>query len=928
MLRDAGVRTKLLAVLAIPTVLLVVATMLLVAAQVSGARSAGEVDAVTDVAIDVNRVVHAVQDERSTTLVHLQDTTGTSRAAMLESRRAVDDAVDGLRSTVASTTISGRSRVVEAITRSAAAHDELLTARRSIDQERFYATEADVFYTNVIQTDLQLPGIVASSGTPELAARLRAHEALSSAIEYAAHERDLVQVAHLRGGIYEVDFAQASALVAQQRQALQTFQQVAPAAAFARLDGALADADNFAIDQSRRHLVDLLEAGEPDPAAAAAWQDATDTRILPMTSTESIVVLDLAQAAAQQQSAEERQAYLLGAAALLGLVLTVALAVGLAARISRPLRRLTDAADEIGAELPHMVERMQTPGEGPGVELTPIDVESRDEIGRLAEAFNTVNEVTVRVAGEQAALRAGIAEMFVNVARRNQLLLGRQLAQIDKMESREEDPDTLEDLFTVDHLATRMRRNAESLLVLAGIDSTRRLRGSLPLSDVIRTAVGEIEAFQRVDLSMTEDLDVSGHLALTAAHLLAELLENATHFSNPDTRVVVAATVTGNGVDLTVSDYGLGMSPHEYAEANSLIADPPLAEIAVSQRLGFLVVGRLAARLGADVTLRPGRTAGTVVTVALPHTMFPRMEAPVVAAPEEAPVEVPDDLEVTDDLEGGDDLAAEPAVEEASRPRRPRRWLRRRGGAETTTEDEVGVATEVEADAATEPEAGSDDEPQDLPETAPEVEPEPRPDDVTETVPDLEPVDAESHEQPGPAPAYEPGFAFAPAVDVLPGRPMTSRLLPPASPPARVQPAPQSVAGTPGEKTPVPIASVPSRPADPGPTDDGPLVRDEVSARLHSDALSELRGLYEPKYAGGEGAAEPVVEALVRRSPKPVAPDDDAPSTADVNGTPRRTRNATEVRGMLSGFRAGVERGRSVPAGGPAGTAEPERRTD
>ena len=242
-----------------------------------------------------------------------------------------------------------------------------------------------------------------------------------------------------------------------------------------------------------------------------------------------------------------------------------------------------------------MVERMQTPGEGPGVDVEPIFVESRDEIGRLAAAFNTVNEVTLRVAKEQAALRASIAEMFVNVARRNQVLLGRQLAQLDQMEAREENPDLLQSLFRLDHLATRMRRNAESLLVLAGIDSTRRLRRTLPLSDVIRTAVGEIEDYERIDLSMSEDPQVSGRHALTVAHLLAELLENATVFSNPGTPVVVATAMTGHGVDVTITDYGLGMSDEEIAQANESIAHPPLAEIAVSQRLGLFVVGRIAA---------------------------------------------------------------------------------------------------------------------------------------------------------------------------------------------------------------------------------------------------------------------------------------------------------------------------------------------
>ena len=297
---------------------------------------------------------------------------------------------------------------------------------------------------------------------------------------------------------------------------------------------------------------------------------------------------------------------------------------------------------------------------GPGVVVEPIPVESNDEIGRLAEAFNTVNEVTLRVAEEQAALRASIAEMFVNVARRNQVLLGRQLAQLDKMEAREEDPDLLKNLFRLDHLATRMRRNAESLLVLAGIDSTRRLRQAMPLSDVIRTAVGEIEAYERVDPSVADDPDVSGRHALPIAHLLAELLENATHFSDPGSRVVVAAAMTGHGVDVTITDYGLGMSDEEIAQANENIAHPPVAEIAVSQRLGLFVVGRIAARLGATASLRKGRSAGTVVTVGLPLDVFEGLQAdePVAA---EHPIETI----VAADAVVGEELLDEPVRDDA-----------------------------------------------------------------------------------------------------------------------------------------------------------------------------------------------------------------------------------------------------------------------
>ncbi len=315
------------------------------------------------------------------------------------------------------------------------------------------------------------------------------------------------------------------------------------------LEDKLAGAQNYEIDQVRRELPDLLKGSEPDIGAAVEWVMAANSRISAMTNAESSLVNDIARVSETTQLAQERRTLVLVTVAVLGLGLALMLAIGLARRITRPLRRLTVAAGDIGAELPRMVERMQTPGEGPGVVVEPIPVESRDEIGRLAQAFNTVNDVTVQVAKEQAALRSSIAEMFVNVARRNQVLLGRQLKALDQMEAGEEDPDVLERLFTLDHLATRMRRNAESLLVLAGIDATRRLRSALPLSDVIRTAVGEIEAFDRIDLSMSEDPDVSGRLrahrrapAGRAARELDALLEPG----DPGRRRGVAAPATGS----------------------------------------------------------------------------------------------------------------------------------------------------------------------------------------------------------------------------------------------------------------------------------------------------------------------------------------------------------------------------------------------
>jgi anti-sigma regulatory factor (Ser/Thr protein kinase) len=167
-----------------------------------------------------------------------------------------------------------------------------------------------------------------------------------------------------------------------------------------------------------------------------------------------------------------------------------------------------------------------------------------------------------------------------------------------------------------------MRRNAESLLVLAGIDGSRRLRTSMAVSDVVRTAASEIENFERIDLANDVDPAVLGRFALPAAHLLAELLENATHFSDPGSRVVVSTRLSDDGLELTVTDSGLGMSDADIVEANHKIGNPPATEIAVAQRLGFYVVGRLAQRLGATIQVRRGQSIGTVVVVALPAEVF------------------------------------------------------------------------------------------------------------------------------------------------------------------------------------------------------------------------------------------------------------------------------------------------------------------
>jgi signal transduction histidine kinase len=309
-------------------------------------------------------------------------------------------------------------------------------------------------------------------------------------------------------------------------------------------------------------------------------------------------------------------------AAALVVLASLFIALLIARRIVRPLRRLTTTATAVRQELPRLVERVALPGQSVDVSEVQIPVESADEIGRLAEAFNAVNAATLAIAGEQAALRGSISEMFVNVARRDQVLLNRQLASIDEMERTQDDPETLMRLFALDHLATRMRRNSESLLVLAGIDSGRRMRRPMPLSDVIRTASSEIELYERVELVLDADPSMVGHSALTAGHLFAELLENATVFSDPDTKVVVRTTEKDGSFVVEIVDMGIGMTPEELRQANARVVSSAASEILGAQRLGLFVVGRIARRIGARVELESEEGKGTTATVVLPRSLF------------------------------------------------------------------------------------------------------------------------------------------------------------------------------------------------------------------------------------------------------------------------------------------------------------------
>ena len=267
--------------------------------------------------------------------------------------------------------------------------------------------------------------------------------------------------------------------------------------------------------------------------------------------------------------------------------------------ITRPLRSLTRQAKEMAERrLPDAVlDILETPL-GDDVQVPTVDpvvVHTRDEVADVSAALNTVQDTALDLAVEQAVLRRNIADSFVNLGRRNQNLLGRQLDFITELETNETDPDTLSNLFRLDHLATRMRRNAESLLVLAGIEPPRKWAAPVRLTDVIRAALGEVEDYQRVTVRGVEPATIIGSAAADLAHLLAELIENALVFSPPDQTVDIRGRQNPNGYTLAVIDSGLGMPAQDVTNANRRLAGAESFTIAPSKYLGHYVAGNLAA---------------------------------------------------------------------------------------------------------------------------------------------------------------------------------------------------------------------------------------------------------------------------------------------------------------------------------------------
>ncbi|MFF7638665.1 nitrate- and nitrite sensing domain-containing protein [Kitasatospora sp. NPDC008050] len=364
-----------------------------------------------------------------------------------------------------------------------------------------------------------------------------------------------------------------------------------------------------------------LQAG----LTAANWLQATQSEINPLRVTETSLLNSVVNDAVTAKDSAQTDAILNASIVVASLVLAGLLTGFIARSMILGMRVLNTAALEIANHrLPDLVEKLsKTDPDRVDTNVEKIPLWGRDEIGEVARAFDQVHSQAVSLAAEQALLRGNLNAIFSNLSRRSQGLIQRQLALITDLENNEADPDQLENLFKLDHLATRMRRNGENLLVLAGEEPGRRWNTPVPLVDVLRAAASEVEQYERIELSGIPEAEVIGAAVTDLVHLLAELLENATSFSSPQTRVTVTATRLPDGrVLVEIHDKGIGLTAEDFAEINEKLAEPPTVDASISRRMGLFVVGRLSDRHDVRVQLRPsGESAGTTSLVMLPAAL-------------------------------------------------------------------------------------------------------------------------------------------------------------------------------------------------------------------------------------------------------------------------------------------------------------------
>ncbi len=488
-------------------------------------------------------------------------------------------------------------------------------------------------YSALISSLLQIRDDASQlAGDSTLSFEMRAAASIASDKEYVSQERYLVLTALLQGNMPFQLRKQVIATQTGQAQAATQYQVVATAEQWSWYSLTVSGNDLRPSQVDEAKIEAMQTDALPDGMKFDEWDKGISARGALLRAVEVKIDNETVDDSTTLRDQVQRQ-IIVDVGLLFAMVLAAMLIAWLVARsMNRSLRELKQGALNVAQNgLPQAVARLRDPALSSSLSpqqialqiAEPLPVRSRDEFGQVTEAFNAVHLEAVRTAAEQAALRSSVATMFVNLARRSQILVDRLIGHLDQLERGEENPDRLAELFQLDHLATRMRRNDENLLVLAGADSTRVQREPAPLIDVLRAAQSEVEHYTRVEFGMIDrDLEVAAHAVNDLVHLVAELFDNATAFSPPDAVVLVEARRVGDRAVLFVEDRGIGVSADQLAELNERLSTPPIVDVAVSRMMGLVVVARLAHRHNVKVELRPGPERGMIADVLLPTNVL------------------------------------------------------------------------------------------------------------------------------------------------------------------------------------------------------------------------------------------------------------------------------------------------------------------
>ncbi|MFD9305375.1 nitrate- and nitrite sensing domain-containing protein [Streptomyces sp. NPDC060048] len=654
-LRPATVRAKIVSLLMVPVVsLLALWAFATVDAAQDMARLGRAQQVDRELRVPVTAAITQLQAERRTALRLLAEPTdGRAAAAQAPGQaealdqqvRRTDTAVRALRlgdrNTVAD---SGgyRSDIVVRLRVFVAAAEGLGPVRADVAGRRATPEAAYESYTRVIDAALEFGGALSGGGEDaELGPDARVLLEFARAGEQLSREDALLAVPGPRAGESlrrlagavetrrSLTDSAARDLPAAQRDA---WQAVAKSAAYAELTGA----EDRALSATAGAAAEAAATKDPRAAVApAGWEAAYASVAASMRELENAAHTEAADRADPFGTGALSPA---GAAVVLGLA-AVAASLVISVRIGRvlvvELVSLRNTALEIAhRELPRAMDRLRAGQDVDVAAESPPGPPAEDEIAQVGEALATVHRAALSAAVERAELASGVSGVFVNLARRSQVLVHKQLTLLDSMERRADDPNELGDLFRLDHLTTRMRRHAESLIILSGAAPGRAWRMPIPLTNVVRAAVSEIEDYPRVEVRQLAEAAVVGGAVADLTHLLAELIENATQFSPPHTKVRVSGEPVGAGYVLEVEDRGLGMGRASLDEANRRIEQSEALDLFDSDRLGLFVVSRLSARHGVKVHLRTSPYGGTTAVVLLPNSL---LQGAITAAPERAP---------------------------------------------------------------------------------------------------------------------------------------------------------------------------------------------------------------------------------------------------------------------------------------------------